>query len=323
MDAVSNKNRIKWLDIYRGIGILLMVYGHICYSAIAYRWIYSFHMAIFFTASGYVYKGRNIAADIAHRARGILLPYISFGVITLLYWYFFERFYKAMDISLMQGFIGLLYGQYETLGFNIPLWFLPCFFLTMVIYNIIRQTTKPVIAFSFIAAMTVIYILIPLKPMPWGLEKVCKYLFFVMVGELLARYELINKLSYLPGYICIIADILLFAISLTLASKLPPENISWFATAIAGCCACTMLSLILSRLTLSFGPLQYIGRSAIITLCLHGPVYRALIGLTIHIAGIGMVSIRADYLYSGLAAIATVGICCALYSVGKMITEML
>ena len=71
-------NRISWLDILRGIGILLMVYGHINYVIPVYTWIYSFHMPLFFFAAGVVYKERDIRKDILHRALTLLIPYVFY-----------------------------------------------------------------------------------------------------------------------------------------------------------------------------------------------------------------------------------------------------
>ena len=48
--------RIEYIDIARGIGILLVVMGHNDFGAIspfAYKVIYSFHMPLFFFLSGY------------------------------------------------------------------------------------------------------------------------------------------------------------------------------------------------------------------------------------------------------------------------------
>lgn len=39
-------------DIMRGIGIILMMLGHIPVEGFIYRWIYSFHMPMFFILSG-------------------------------------------------------------------------------------------------------------------------------------------------------------------------------------------------------------------------------------------------------------------------------
>ena len=48
--------RIEYIDIARGIGILLVVMGHNDFAVVSpflYKLIYSFHMPLFFFLSGY------------------------------------------------------------------------------------------------------------------------------------------------------------------------------------------------------------------------------------------------------------------------------
>ena len=45
--------RLKWLDIAKGLGIILMVLGHTSIPKFASDFIWSFHMPLFFIASGF------------------------------------------------------------------------------------------------------------------------------------------------------------------------------------------------------------------------------------------------------------------------------
>ena len=45
------KNRIKWIDISKGIGIILVLMGHISKIKIINNVIYAFHMPLFFMIS--------------------------------------------------------------------------------------------------------------------------------------------------------------------------------------------------------------------------------------------------------------------------------
>ena len=47
--AASVKERVKWIDIYKGIAIIAMVLGHT--SGIAVPYVYIFHMEAFFFIS--------------------------------------------------------------------------------------------------------------------------------------------------------------------------------------------------------------------------------------------------------------------------------
>lgn len=47
------KKRIEWVDIAKGIAIMLMVIGHEVSNGLVYALIFSFHMPLFFILSGY------------------------------------------------------------------------------------------------------------------------------------------------------------------------------------------------------------------------------------------------------------------------------
>lgn len=75
--------RIRWVDIYKGLAILLVVVGHT--TGLFNPYIYQFHMAAFFFISGYTSKlgERGLVQTWAGKAYSIYLPYLSFFLITL------------------------------------------------------------------------------------------------------------------------------------------------------------------------------------------------------------------------------------------------
>ena len=81
--------RIDSIDILKGIGILLVVLGHTRFAGTSY--IYLFHMAVFFMASGYFYKERysdslkDLGKAVIKRIRGLWVPVVIWNtVFTLL-----------------------------------------------------------------------------------------------------------------------------------------------------------------------------------------------------------------------------------------------
>ncbi|MEI6430434.1 MAG: acyltransferase family protein [Pseudanabaena sp. ELA607] len=92
------KPRIDWLDYAKGIGIFLVVLGHVIrglydsanlatpgqFAAID-SWIYSFHMPLFFFLSGlfsYSANRKSIKDFFADKFRNIIYPYLIWSVIT-------------------------------------------------------------------------------------------------------------------------------------------------------------------------------------------------------------------------------------------------
>lgn len=77
--------RLKWLDIAKGIAIILMVIGHTSIPEIFSRFIFAFHMPLFFIASGWTtnWKKLNIADFIKRRLKTIMLPFACYSAIVL------------------------------------------------------------------------------------------------------------------------------------------------------------------------------------------------------------------------------------------------
>ena len=75
--------RIKWLDIVKGIGIVLVVLGHCCTNNlnIVTNYICSFHMPLFFLASGITFKRSSFDDQIRKRFYSLALPLIIYTVI--------------------------------------------------------------------------------------------------------------------------------------------------------------------------------------------------------------------------------------------------
>lgn len=96
VQAGTRSGRVEWLDYARGIGITLVVLGHVIYGARteivgpqlnAYLFltdlIYSFHMPLFFFASGALFRRRS-ELSVPRFARGsfvgLVVPYVVWTV---------------------------------------------------------------------------------------------------------------------------------------------------------------------------------------------------------------------------------------------------
>lgn len=79
------KNRNINIDIIKGIGIILMVGGH-CGMPFTH-FIYLFHMAIFFMASGYCFNASNsetmqdVLSFVERKFKGLWFPYVLWTAV--------------------------------------------------------------------------------------------------------------------------------------------------------------------------------------------------------------------------------------------------
>lgn len=138
------KQRFDYIDIARGLGILMVVWAHIMLVGWTHRMIYAFHMPLFFFLSGMVFnRGRyNGFKDfISHRAKRLFLPYAIYSVVTWAFWATF-RYVRHDDVDsffmpLLQTFIAQGSGAFMV--HNSALWFIPCLFLTEIIYYFVSR----------------------------------------------------------------------------------------------------------------------------------------------------------------------------------------
>jgi len=88
MDKIKkiNAERIKWIDVGKGIGLLLVILGHlVTYGQFVFNWIFSFHMPIFFFLSGYVLKSevKNLKPFLKKIGINLIIPYFVFVIVGL------------------------------------------------------------------------------------------------------------------------------------------------------------------------------------------------------------------------------------------------
>ncbi|MCM1048312.1 MAG: acyltransferase [Clostridiales bacterium] len=142
---MNQKRRNDEVDVLRGLAAILMILGH---SFIVYpvdisgvpwcktiqHFIYTFHMELFFVLAGTVYKCENYRDYIVKKAKRILLPYIFFGVFTLLC--------KALGGALVNGTESITYGMTKFLYYGGNYWFLYTSFILFAVYPFIEKVVN-------------------------------------------------------------------------------------------------------------------------------------------------------------------------------------
>lgn len=68
--------RDNTFDIIKGIGILLVIIGHLAHGyGVLIPIIYTFHMPLFFIVSGYFYKEKGVIELLKRDFRLLIVPY--------------------------------------------------------------------------------------------------------------------------------------------------------------------------------------------------------------------------------------------------------
>ena len=82
----SGKKVLHWLNSAKGIGVILVVLGHLLYKSgfkEVNHFIYAFHMPMFFLVSGYIQKPTLKKHFLLGKVQRLLLPFLCFTLLSL------------------------------------------------------------------------------------------------------------------------------------------------------------------------------------------------------------------------------------------------
>lgn len=135
--------RVQYIDIAKGIGILLVVLGHndlAAYHPMLHRFIYAFHMALFFFLSGIFFKPERSFKEIFTRRFKTLIKPLIFALLLI---YGISVFFGKMSFAMaLQRLLKSLYMTGPYLNW-VQLWFLPVLFLiNLYAFFFYRATQK-------------------------------------------------------------------------------------------------------------------------------------------------------------------------------------
>lgn len=189
MEIIMSRERLLYIDIARGISIILVVFGHIVDLTPFEKFFFSFHVPVFFMITGMMKKiqgGRwNEVDDVLHwlkkRLKTLIIPYIVFEIVFVLLngctWDVIR--WNLIDVVTL-----------HTRSFG-P-WFLICMFLAEFIFSFINSCVYN----SFIRRIAVVFLFI----LPFVMETENYYVLmvfqaFIAVGFMEIGYTMIGKLS--------------------------------------------------------------------------------------------------------------------------------
>lgn len=146
--SCANKRHL-FIDMARLYGVTLVYYGHFIESymkagssvaAMHYKFIYSFHMPLFFILSGYIAKNHvsntPIQVWFKQHMASRLVPYLFLSLLLIIPTFWTTGFTVGLSLPSVDGYVK---GVAATLlagfpYFNIPTWFLICLFVVEIFH---------------------------------------------------------------------------------------------------------------------------------------------------------------------------------------------
>lgn len=314
--GVNENNRVEWIDAAKGIGIIIVILGHIWLKGTGQKYISSFHMPLFFFLSGYVFsfgKYRDIKQLLWTNINKILIPYAWFSFFTYSYWVFFERHVSGNTISPMSAFINIFMcqGADKYLPHNPALWFLPCLFVVqLMFYYIAKNRKREYLPLSLVTISIMSYFITIFIPghFPWSINVALTGVVFYGIGFVIKSYmklSLISNRIILSVFVTAVTLGLVISLQNTyvmMAANLYGNFFYFYAAALLNILGIIAISFLLRKNNW----LIYLGRNSLTIFALHFPIKRLVVGLSGIFFNITSEQIKASFLISSLDTIITI-----------------
>lgn len=146
------KERIHYIDVAKGLAILIVVLGHCAVTTIGdhsrlFYTIYAFHMPFWFFLSGMLYNSKDWQSFFSGKVKALLLPYLFFFILNI---FSYQVLNHTDHLQLF---------QFVRFG---GLWFLLALFYVVISYYVLdtycfkkfqgisRKVVLTILAFSFL-----------------------------------------------------------------------------------------------------------------------------------------------------------------------------
>lgn len=246
-------NRNQWMDVAKGLAIILMVIGHTPIPEMLSRFIYSFHMPLFFIASGWMtnWKKYTIKLFFIKKIKSLIFPFLIYSSIVLLLMNFENK--GIINDWLIKGWQGY------------ALWFIPVLFISLIFayffFLIPNKWTKIFTLFLilFLSFLLKYYSV----SLPWSMSVVPYASFMIIAGSYLSKFNFI--VNFPKYYILVFNFIITLSISYYWKLDMAWNNVTPIIPLTIAAISGTIMIFIFSSILVKYFPqksqiLQRIGK---------------------------------------------------------------
>lgn len=207
LETANAPKRVEWVDIAKGIGMILVIIGHL---SVPYTdlWIYTFHMPLFFFLSGAVFSGAKyrFSVFLKKKVKSLVIPYFALGFGIFLFFSALYLYYdntgnippdfvkNALDTPSNMFFDFLIQKGYWTV------WFLACLFVAEIMFYFIIKLSRntlwiTVTVSSVICLGGLIYYRCGGVALPWNIDIALTAQFFICIGYAFSNSRILGKFA--------------------------------------------------------------------------------------------------------------------------------
>ncbi len=187
---MENK-RLAFIDALKGFGIICITLGHLNCDIWLKKYLYSFHVPLFFFISGYLYNGDkySIGSYIKKKTLRLLVPFLVWGLL-------------CSTTALIKGskFLPTLFKFLTVDGkllWNSPIWFLLVLYIADILYMLLcKISNKLYFKLIVFAVSCTLFVLFGDIMLTAKLNLVPYALMFYALGNIIKTLELQEKLEF-------------------------------------------------------------------------------------------------------------------------------
>jgi fucose 4-O-acetylase-like acetyltransferase len=285
----ADSSRIRFIDVAKGFTILLVAINHNPYLRTAVgptlvAILGLVRLPFFFFLSG-LFLNFNREGLIGKKFRSLIKPYFAATIL-------FTIIYGASEGEPIRQLIGALYANGSSI-IDVPIWFLPHLFLTILVAVLIFRVFKLgqgitfksglVLMAQFAAGAALIGIVpvvqlagYPFQWLPWGLDIVLLSSFFLLLGQLLRQQVFTFKVNA-PLVVVAFFTFLLVATLTNARLDLDHRKLINPAAVLLAALSGILLFLAIAKAVTRIEPLAaffaFTGRASLVILIFHYPFW--------------------------------------------------
>ncbi len=278
----TQKKRIQWIDIAKGLTIILMLLGHTPGLPAWMRGvIFSFHMPLFMVVNGYFIHRYDVKRTFRNSLKTLVRPYVLVCLIAVLVSILMSPDVDAATANVFSGLNNMVLGfsftsrRFTQYGSVWQVWFVITLFFARNLYVLIRNLTckKPVaVQAGALAACFLLgwFLGRYYGYLPWSLDVAMVSVVFVGTGDYLRSHPEVMKNKWLlAGCLVFWAVCIVNKINIELATRDYPFIVVGVAESVAACILVLKLSMILEKSALVTRVLSWYGKNSMIILGIH------------------------------------------------------
>jgi acyltransferase len=188
--------RLYFIDNMKAIGIILVVLGHAKWlNEDIVKFIYSFHMPLFFFLSGYLACAIPVStrSNLIAVTKRLLIPFVFFFLLSYILWLPLSLFGagQASQILWYGPIIDFIFSYSTSFHINGVLWFFPSLIVVVLIDRLIlcRLHNLLALAISLVVSVFFVFEFSTWKiALVWSIDTALVALFFYMLGKTVSKY---------------------------------------------------------------------------------------------------------------------------------------